>query len=86
MGGGVVGLGGEGAGLVLVLVRAMVHSAPGGRVVGQLWARVKLVAVSWRLVAAEAAEVAEGDVGGVVGGEGEAGGGGDGVEFGEVGG
>src|SRR5277367_6780939 len=39
-------------GLVEVLVRAMVHSAAGARVVGQLWARVKLVAASWRLVAA----------------------------------
>ncbi len=39
-------------GLVEVLVRAMVHSAPGAKVVGQLWAMVKLVAVIWRLVAA----------------------------------
>jgi hypothetical protein len=39
-------------GFVLVLVSAMAHSAPGARVVVQLWARVKLVAVSWRLVAA----------------------------------
>ena len=35
-----------------MLVRAMLHSAPGARVVGQLVARVKLVAVSWRFVAA----------------------------------
>ena len=39
-------------GLVLVLVRAIVHSASGSKVAGQLWARVKLVAVSCRLVAA----------------------------------
>src|SRR5882757_2601491 len=39
-------------GLVPVLVRARVHSAPGARVVGQLCAMVKVVAVSWRLVAA----------------------------------
>jgi|SRR5271170_3484195 len=39
-------------GLVEVLVRAMVHSAAGARVVGQLWVRVKLAAVSRRLVAA----------------------------------
>jgi hypothetical protein len=39
-------------GFVEVLMRAMVHSAAGARLVGQLWARVKLVAVSWRLVAA----------------------------------
>ncbi len=39
-------------GLVEVLVKAMVHSAAGARMVGQLWVRVKLVAVSWRLVAA----------------------------------
>ena len=35
-----------------MLVRAMLQSAPGARVVGQSVARVKLVAVSWRLVAA----------------------------------
>ncbi|WP_433985187.1 hypothetical protein RBB78_17075 [Tunturiibacter empetritectus] len=39
-------------GLLPVLVRAMLHSAPGARVVGQSVARVKLVAVSWRFVAA----------------------------------
>jgi hypothetical protein len=39
-------------GLVEMLVRAMVHSAPGAKVVGQLVATVKLAAVSWRLVAA----------------------------------
>lgn len=38
--------------MVEVLVKAMVQSAPGARVVGQLEARVKLVAVSWRFVAA----------------------------------
>src|ERR1700734_1528534 len=37
--------------LVVVPVRAMLHSPPGGRVVGQLCARVKLMAVSWRFVA-----------------------------------
>jgi hypothetical protein len=46
LGGGVVGLGGEGAGVGAGLVRAMLHSAPGARVVGQSVARVKLVAVS----------------------------------------
>jgi hypothetical protein len=39
-------------GLVEVLVRARLHSAPGARVVGQVCATVKLVAVSWRFVAA----------------------------------
>jgi len=39
-------------GLVDVLVRATVHSAPGAKAVGQLWVRVKLVAVSKRFVAA----------------------------------
>src|SRR5437899_1644967 len=38
--------------LVEVLMRARVHSAPGARVPGQLCAMVKLVAASWRLVAA----------------------------------
>jgi hypothetical protein len=33
-------------GLAEVLVRARLHSAPGGWVVGQLWARVKLVEAS----------------------------------------
>ena len=36
LGGGVVGLRGEGAGVGPVPVRAMLHSAPGARVVGQL--------------------------------------------------
>jgi hypothetical protein len=39
-------------GLVEMLVRAMVHPAPGAKVVGQSVAVVKLAAVSWRLVAA----------------------------------
>src|SRR5437667_188012 len=39
-------------GLVEVLVRGRAHWGAGARGVGQLWATVKLVAVSWRLVAA----------------------------------
>ncbi len=39
-------------GFVDVRKRAMLHSPPGRRVVGQLCVRVKLVEVSWRLVAA----------------------------------
>ena len=67
-------------------VRAMVHSAPAGRVVGQVVARVKAVAVSWRLVAAVVLRLRRMMSGEAPIGEGKGGVGGAGRELGEVGG